>query len=87
MASQNFTVTLFPEAADTRALIVKKTNTGQTEPRGDKKQHLGRERGMTNSHGLDSKDEQFMLEQQLANKRTVREERGQSNWLKNRSLV
>lgn len=37
---------------------------------------------MTNSKGLDSKDEQFMLEQQLANKRTIREERGQSNRLK-----
>lgn len=53
-----------------------------SEPRGHKKQHLGREQGMTNSEGLDSKDEQFMLEQEPANKRTVREECGQSNWLK-----
>jgi len=30
---------------------------------------------MTNSKSLDSKDEQFMLEQQLANKRTIREEK------------
>lgn len=88
MASQNFTVTLFPKGPDTAALIVKKQTQRQTEPTGDKKQHLGRERGMTNSKGLDSKDEQFMLEQQLANKRTIREKRGQSNWLKKKcSLV
>lgn len=37
---------------------------------------------MTNSEGLDSKDEQFMLEQEPANKRTIREECGQSKWLK-----
>lgn len=76
---------------DTTALIVKKilkklrkthTHKRHSEPRGHKKQHLGREQGMTNSEGLDSKDEQFMLEQEPANKRTIREECGQSNWLK-----
>lgn len=82
VASQNFMVTVFPKATGTTALIVKKQTQRQTEPRGDKKQHLGREWGMTNSKGLDSKDEQFMLEQQPANKRTIREERGQSNRLK-----
>lgn len=68
-------VTLFPNTTNTTALIVKKLkHKRQTEPR-DKNQNLGRERGMTNSKGLDSKDEQFMLEQQLANKRTIREEK------------
>lgn len=36
-----------------------------------------------NSKSLDSNDEQFLLEQRRAIKRTIREERGQSNWLKN----
>lgn len=68
-------VTLFPNATNTTALIVKQLkHKRQTEPR-DENQHLGRERGMTNSKGLDSEDEQFMLEQQLANKRTIREEK------------
>lgn len=45
-------VTLFPNATNTTALIVKKLkHKRQTEPR-DKNQNLGRERGMTNSKGL-----------------------------------